>query len=124
MTLRRLAILQWVGLGLGATAWVVQLVTGYGVTEAECHAGGARWGLSNDAWQLALMGVAVACILTAEAAAVTVVRRTNPLSYQDAPPPGRIRFFAIAAVLANVLFLTIVLLSGIGAIVNVTCRGA
>ena len=124
MTVRRLSILQWVGLGLGAAAWAVQLVTGYGLTEAECHAGGSRWDIANDTWQTTLMLAAVACVLLAEAAAVTVLVRTGEVSYEDAPPPGRVRFFAIAAVLANLLFLTIVLLSGIGAIANIECRPA
>ena len=37
---------------------------------------------------------------------------------------ARIRFFAIAALVANVLFLMIVLLSGLSAIVNTVCRQA
>ena len=52
----------------------------------------------------------------AEAAAVTVLLRTRGASYEATAPLGRIRFFAIAAVLANLLFLMIVLLSGIASI--------
>jgi hypothetical protein len=124
MTLRRLAVLQWVGLGLGGAAWVVQLVTGYGLTEAECSTAGSRWDISGDAWQTGLMLAAVAFVLLAQTAAVTVLVRTSDVSFEDAPPSGRVRFFAIAAVLANLLFLTIVLLSGIGAIANIACRPA
>jgi hypothetical protein len=125
MNVRRLAILQWVGFFLGGAVWAVQLVLGYGVAQTVCSAAGSTWGIAHDAWQVVLMGVAAACILAAEASAIGVVVRTQGVHYDaDGPPLGRIRFFAIAAVVANAAFLVIVLLSGIGAIVNATCRQA
>jgi hypothetical protein len=122
MTLRRLGVLQWTGLLVGGAAWLAQFVAGYGLTEARCGEAGARWGISNDPWQAGFMAVAVVVVLLAEAAAVTVLVRTRRLSFEDDPPPGRMRFLAVAAVLANGLFLAIVLLSGIASIVDVTCR--
>jgi hypothetical protein len=122
MSLRRLEILQWVGLLAGALVWTGQHVVGYGVTEAACSAGGAHWGLSTDTWEAVLMAVAAGCVLAAELAAVAVVVRTREESYEDSPPPGRMRFLAIAAIAANLIFLVIILLDGIGSIVNVACR--
>jgi hypothetical protein len=122
VTLRRLGILQWAGLLVGGAAWFTQLVAGYGLTEARCGAAGEHWGISNDAWQAGFMAVAAAVVLLAEAAAVTVLLRTRQVSFEGHPPPGRIRFLAIAAVVANVLFLAIVVLSGIGSIAGVVCR--
>jgi hypothetical protein len=123
MSLRRLSVLQWLGLLAGAGAWGAQFLTGYWVTETRCQAGGVR--LTNDLWQAALMGAGVVCVLAAEAAAVVVLRRTGRASYEtDGPPLGRIRFFAIAAALANVIFLMIVLLSGLGALAGAVCRQA
>jgi hypothetical protein len=125
MTLRALAALQWVGLLVGAVVWASQLLLGFGITEAECSSGGAHWGIANDTWQAALMGASALCVLAAAIAALTVVIRTRQASYdKDGPPVGRIRFFAIAALAANVDFLVIVLLSGFGAIFNVACRQA
>jgi hypothetical protein len=124
MTLRRLAILQWAGLFLGAATWATQFVLGYGVTEARCSQVNSRWGLDNDPWQASLAAVAVALILLAEASAATVLVRTRASSYEDDPPVGRIRFFAVAAVVANLFFLTIVVLSGVASIVNIACRQA
>jgi hypothetical protein len=123
VTLRRLAILQWAGLLLGGAVWASQLVVGFGVTQAQCGAAGRD--ISVDAWQAVLMVVAAAFVLAAEAAAVSVVRRTRQVSYDTDPPPlGRIRFFAIAAVAANAAFLLIVILSGIGSLAAMGCTQA
>ncbi len=122
MSLRRLEILQWVGLLAGALVWTGQHVVGYGITEAECSRGGMHWGIENDVWQGALLGAAVAFVLVAELAALAVVFSTRRWSYEDAPPPGRVRFFAIAAVTANLIFLTIMLLDGLAAIFDIACR--
>jgi hypothetical protein len=124
MSLRRLEILQWLGLLAGALAWAAQHVVGYGVTEAQCSPGGMHFGISNDRWQVSLMAAAAVVILGAEAAAVAVVRATRPTSYEGGPPPGRIRFFAIAAMVANAIFLMIVLLNGVASILSVECRGS
>jgi hypothetical protein len=122
MSLRRLGTLQWLGLLAGAGAWTAQFLTGYWVTETRCR-GGVR--VSNDAWQAALMAAGVVCVLAAEAAAIAVLRRTRGASYAaDGAPLGRIRFFAIAAAVANAVFLMIVLLSGLGALAGAVCRQA
>jgi hypothetical protein len=122
MRRRSLEVLQWLGLLVGALAWAAQHVVGYGVTEAQCNPGGVHFGISNDLWQASLMAVAAVAIIGAEAAAVAVFFATRATSYEAEPPPSRIRFFAIAAMVANVLFLMIVLLNGVGSIVNIPCR--
>lgn len=122
MTLRRLEILQWTGLLLGALMFTFAHVVGYGITEAHCNAGGLHWGISNDAWQLAALGGAAAFVVASELAAALVVFRTREESYEDPPPPGRLRFLAIAAVVANLIFFTIIVLDALGVVLNVTCR--
>jgi hypothetical protein len=124
MTLRRLAILQWLGLFLGAAIFAAQLVVGYGITQARCGAGGQGFGISHDTWQATLLGVSVALVVAAEAAAVAVFLGTREASYEHPPPEGRIRFLAIAAMVANVIFLMAILLNGFASIYNVTCRQA
>jgi hypothetical protein len=122
MSLRKLEILQWVGLLLGALVWTVQHVVGFGVTEAACSRGGMHWGISTDAWEATLMAAGAGCVLVAGLAAAAVVVRTREESYEDAPPPGRVRFLAIAAITANVIFLVIILLDGFASIFNIACR--
>lgn len=122
-TMRRLGALQWVGLFLGAGAWAAQHLIGLGITQAECYVGGAGFGIENDVWQGALLGAAGLCVCCAGAASIAVVLATRQTRYaQDSPPPSRIRFFAIGALLTNALFLVIMLLDGFASIYDVLCR--
>ena len=122
MTLRRLEILQWTGLLLGALAFTFAHVVGYGITEAQCNAAGLRWGISSDAWELVALGVTAGLVVLSGLAASVVVLRTRAESYESPPPPGRVRFLAIAALAANLVFLIIIVLDAVGSIVNVACR--
>jgi hypothetical protein len=122
MTIRRLNVLQWAGLFGGGAAWFTAHVLGYGATLAECNAGSAHWGLSNDAVEGTLLGVAAVLAVVAELAALAVLAGTRNATYESDPPRGRIRFFAIAAAVANVIFLTIVLLDLAGTLSNAVCR--
>lgn len=132
MKVERLAVLQWVGLLLGATTWTLAHLTGIGVTQAECNAAGqTHWGLSNPAWQATVMGVAALFIVVAEACAVLAFSATRGLDFGDGPPEPsekperrrtRIHFFSAAAIAANAIFLMIVLLDGFASIFNVECR--
>jgi hypothetical protein len=125
MTTRRLEALQWTGLVAGGLVWAGQHVIGYGLTEAECNPGGSRWNIANDPWQAALGAVAVLAILGAQAAAVTVFLRTRDVDYDSgSPPAARMQMLAIAAMLANAIFLCIVLLSTAGALAGLDCRQA
>jgi hypothetical protein len=122
MTLRRLEILQWTGLLLGGLAFAAAHVVGYGITEAQCNAAGLRWGISNDTWQVIALGVTASLVVVSGLAATTVVLRTRDESYESPPPPGRLRFLAIAALAANLIFLIIIVLDALGALLNVACR--
>jgi hypothetical protein len=123
MTVRRLGMLQWVGLVLGGAAWAVQHMAGLGVTQAACSRAGAAHGIDADAWQLALMVAAAACVLVAEAASIAVLRETEGVSYEGDPPLARIRFFAVAASVVNLIFLVVIILDGVGAIASASCTG-
>jgi hypothetical protein len=122
MTVRRLAVLQWAGLLAGAAAWACAHIVGYGIAQAEC--GANDWGINNDVWQGSLLGASALLVVLAEAAALTVLVRTRGASYEDAPPVGRIRFFAIAAAVANVIFLAMLSLDLAGNLVDIACRQA
>jgi hypothetical protein len=122
--MRRAEFLQWFGLFAAALVWTGQHVVGFGVTVANCAAGGSHWGISVKTWELALLGVGVAFALLAEAAAVRVVLATRGVEEDGPPPHGRRYFFAVAAVLANVLFLAIILMDGLASITFPPCRPA
>ena len=126
MRLRHLEILQWGGLFLGAAIFACAHVLGYGIVLATCNPGNATFGIDHHVWEGALMASSAVVVLIAEAAALTVVWATRDIDegYEDEPPHGRIRYFAIAASFANILFLCIVLLELFGSLFNVACTQA
>jgi hypothetical protein len=123
VSLRTLSVAQWAGLVVGAGAWVVQFAAGWGVAQGGCSDVALVRPVHNDVWQGLLLAVAVAAVVGAEAAAVVVLRRTRGVSYEDAAPMGRIRFFAIAAAVVNVIFFGAIVLNGIGGIATSCTRG-
>ena len=124
MRVARAESLQWFGLFAAALIWTAQLVIGFGLTVARCGAAGAEWGIDLHTWELVLMAIGIVVTLSAEGAALTVFLSTRELEHDDPPPLGRRHFFASAAALGNVLFLVIILLSGIGVIVQSPCHQA
>lgn len=116
--------LQWFGLGGAALTWAAQLVIGFGTSVARCSTGSVGFGLDLRTWELTTMATALALALTAEAAAVTVVARTRGTTYDDPPPDGRRHFFAVAAMVGNLLFVGAILLSGIAVLSHDACRQA
>jgi len=132
MKLERLAVLQWVGLLVGALAWTSVHLAGIGISQAECNAtGAARWHMSNPAWEGTVLGVAALCVVIAEVCAVTVFWRTRGFEFGDGPPeegfegerkPTRIHFFSAAAVASNAIFFMIIVLEIVGQFGNIACR--
>lgn len=130
-TLRQLACIQWIGVVVAPLAWTGQHVVGYGVGQARCSVGGASWGIGYDTWQLAILAAAGSLVVVSEAAAVTVFLATRETNYGDGPPGAgrwggavpysRLHFFATAAMVANVLFLTVILLDGLGSVFSTLC---
>jgi hypothetical protein len=122
--MRRLEILQWTGLLLGAVMWGAAHVIGYGTVEANCNSAGPSFGIDLHLWQALINGLSGAVSLGAALAATAVLVLTRDVSYEDEPPVGRIRFFAIAALIANVLFVMMVVLYTVGTLGNTPCTQA
>lgn len=114
MTRVRLELLQWYGLLGGALAWASQHVAGYFVSTAACGAPA----ISSTAPQIAIAVCAGLLVLAAEGAAFVVFRATGA---DDPAPGGRLHFFAEAALLGNVLFLIIVVLTGFSSVYHLPC---
>jgi hypothetical protein len=119
---RRLEALQWFALFGGALAWTAQLVIGFGVGQAACAAAGRRWGIGTTAWEATATGIAAFITVLAAVSAFVIVRETRDTEYDGIPPGGRRRFFAIASAMANVLFLAIIVNTGIMAVYQFPCR--
>jgi len=118
---RAIQLFQFAGFFVAPAAWFAQHLIGQAISQASCSTADAAWGVSNHAWQIALLAVACTLILLSEAAAVAAFRSTSS-SYQSPPPEGRIRLIAIAAMTTNLIYLVIVLLDGVASIVDIACR--
>jgi heme/copper-type cytochrome/quinol oxidase subunit 2 len=121
VTLRRLSFLQWVGFLVGGPIWFAEFLAGIGSSQASCNPGSKRWHVPHDAVQIGLMTFASVAVIVAFVAAVVVFRETKNVEEQEAPPAGRIHFFAAASIAGNVIFFAIILLTGIATIVDRTC---
>jgi hypothetical protein len=130
-TLTQLAFVQWIGVVVAPLAWTGQHVVGYGVGQARCAVAGMRWGIGYDTWQLAILAAAGLLVVVSEAAAVAVFLATREANYGDGPPEDgrwggaipytRLHFFATAAMVANVLFLTVILMDGLISVFDTLC---
>lgn len=69
-----------------------------------------------------MLACAGTLVVLAEVAAAVVFRRTRGVGDDDDPPPGRLHFFAVAALVANVLFLTAMVLDTIASVFGTLCR--
>jgi hypothetical protein len=116
--------LQWVGLLGAALVWAGQHVVGFGTAVADCAVGSRHWGIGLDVWELALLAAAATLVLVSEAAAIGVLRETRGVEYGDPAPWGRRHFFALAAAVGNVLFLAIILMTGLASVYHPECRQA
>ena len=121
-TKRRQEFLQWFGLLGAPLVWTLQLVVGFGLTLARCGAGSAHWGVNVGTWQIVVMIAAATIVVLAEAASLALYLGLRDLHYTDPPPLGRRNFFVAASSFGNVLFLTVILVSGIGTLAHVACR--
>lgn len=112
----RLELLQWFGLLAAPLAWAAQVVVGVFAAD-----GGCARGLAIGPWQVTLALLAGTIAVLAELAAFTLYRALQQVD-KDAPGPhGRLRFFALAALLGNVLFFVIIVLDGVGTVYHLPC---
>ena len=113
MSLRERALV-WFGVLGAPSAWVIQHLTGYALSEAGC-----RGDVAIDPGTIAVSATAAAIAALATAASVVVWRATRGAG--SAPPAGRVHFMAVIGMTVAPLFLALVLMSGIGAVVLEGC---
>jgi|1186.fasta_scaffold15417_2 hypothetical protein len=124
MTRARLELLQWFGLLGGALAWATQQVVGYGIADSACDVAGSQWGLDAATLQTVAAIIAGIIVLAAWGASFLAFRETQEIDADAPGPAGRIHFFAQAALLGNVLFFVIVVLSGVSTVYHLPCHQA
>ena len=124
MNVRRLSQLQWFGILVGGPVWFAEYLAATGESQAACNPASGRWGLPHDTIELVLMIVGALAVLASLLASAFVFRETYDVEEQDAAPLGRIHFFSAAAIAGNLIFLIIILETGIATIVNGLCHQA
>ena len=122
MTMRRLEFLQWFGLLAGGTIWFTAFIIGVGTSEAVCNPASSRWGIPYDTVQIALLAVAALVVACAEVASVLVYRSTSDAEEQGPPPRARMQFFAAGAMAGNLVFFTVIVLTGVATISDRLCH--
>jgi hypothetical protein len=123
MTRTRLEILQWYALFAGPWLWATQHVLLFGLTNSHCSLPLSYWHVPVIWLNVLVTLVCGGAVLAAEAAAFVVYRETSQIGEYAPGPWGRLRFFAEAALLGNVLFIVIVVLDAAGAFYH-GCNGA
>ena len=116
---RSLRLLMWFGLFGAPGAWAVMHLAGFGLSQAQCDAAGARWDVHMDGWTTALLIATALVAALAEAASIAVYRRTRDAG--ETPPGSRVHFLAVIGMTIGPLFLTIILMSGLGAVLLPRC---
>jgi hypothetical protein len=107
-------ILSWYGL-LGAPfAWTVFHVAGVGIATGACSPFGVRTGADPQPWSFALMVVCGLVALGALLAAGLVWLSTRGVEDDADPPLGRIHFLAVVGLVITPLFITIIVMAGLG----------
>jgi hypothetical protein len=99
-------------------AWTAQIVVGYGIGDAGCSVAGMRWGVDERSATAALFGATGAIALAGLAVALWL-ERTAPRNAR-----GRIAFLATGGILISVVFLVLIVLSGVAALALEECRPA
>jgi hypothetical protein len=120
VTRSRLEACQWFGLFAGPIAFAVEHVVGVMATLANCNP--ARFDVPQHPVQLAASAAAALVVVLGEGAAFLAFSETRQVDWEDDPPLGRIRFLSTAALVIGPLFLTLVLLDGLGAAAHPDCR--
>ena len=122
MSRLRPELLQWYGLFGAALAWAGQHVVTFGASLAQCTDASRHWGMDIVTWTIVTTTVGLLLALLAEAAAISFLRETRAVDYDDPPPAGRRHFFALAAALGNVLFIVAIILNAVGTLAFTDCR--
>jgi uncharacterized membrane protein len=106
---------------LGAPgAYAVQLGLGYWLTQAACSPTGGQWGISLSAWAIVVTGLAALTAAGAGLTSIWLYRRHG--DRHDPPPAGRVAFLAAVGMTVSVLFLVLILMTGVGVVTFRECN--
>jgi hypothetical protein len=117
---RVVSLLQAYAIVAPPLAWAVQLVVGYGFTEAACGAGGVSGGIGIHAWEAILSAAVGAVAASAWVGAIALHAATGRGEIDD--PLGRVRFLSTVAIVIGLIFLTLIAFTAGGTLALDGCR--
>jgi hypothetical protein len=121
----------WFGVLGGVIAWAAQFVANLFLTFAQCNAPPGRWLLPIHDWEIGLSIGGVLVGLAALGVSLWLYRRTFHLDHVaeaerrglgTAPPTGRLSFMAMIGLTVNLLALSIMIMTGVGAPLLHVCQ--
>jgi hypothetical protein len=108
---------------LGApVAWGIEFAVGYWATQTQCSVPGQGWNVNVDLWGAVLMGVAFVVALAAGLTALGLFRGTRQADVEGSPPDGRVHFLSIVGMTVTVLFILIIVMTGLGVVILPDCH--
>jgi heme/copper-type cytochrome/quinol oxidase subunit 2 len=114
--------LMWFAVLGAPAAWGVEFAVGYWVTQTGCSVPGRGWNVDQDIWGLVLMIVCFAVAVAAGLTAIAMFRGTRDHEEDDAPPAGRMHFLAAVGMTVTVLFIFIIVMTGLGILILPNCH--
>jgi hypothetical protein len=112
--------IQWCAITAPPLAWTVQLVVGYGFTEAACGSGGVSGGIGLHPWQGILAAAVGVVAAGAWAGAILLHAATGRGEVDD--PLGRVRFMSTIGIVIGLIFLTLIVFTAAGELAITGCR--
>jgi hypothetical protein len=119
-TPQMLAAIQWYAIVAPPLGWAVQLVVGYGYTEAACGSGGVSGGIGLHPWQAVLAAAVGVVAAGAFASAILLHAATGRGEVDD--PLGRVRFMSTIGIVIGLIFLTLITFTAAGTLAVDGCR--
>ena len=107
---------------LGAPgAYAVQLGLGYWLAQAQCSPTGDRWGIPLDTWAIVVTAIAAAIAIADGLTSVWLYRHSGGDRHEP-PPDGRNAFLASVGMTVSVLFLVLIVMTGVGVVTFHICN--
>jgi hypothetical protein len=122
---RRVETLVWVGLFAAPCGFIVEHVSGWLLSEADCGVVGRNGGGLDFSTSVAVVTAVAALFAASGIAASLIAYRAVKGTDNDAPPPpGRMWLLSICGIVVSTLLFILIVLGGSGALLLGHCQAS
>lgn len=114
--------LMWFAVLGAPLAWGLEFAGGYWLTQTHCSVPGSRWNINLDTLGVVLMALAFAVAVSAGLVATALFLGARDAETEASPPAGRVRFLATVGMTVTVLFIFIIVMTGLGVVILPDCH--